>query len=106
MLMAVSTYISALNGQWTAFVDIATLLQVESLKELSLKLRDEPAVLPGAANPNDEGVSSMMAQLLAPPRKFTPVSAHEPVSGTEQDRPKKIRQADLAIPDEDGPQQE
>lgn len=69
MLTAVSLYITALNAQWAAFVDIAGLLQVESLKELSLKIRDEPA-LPASADNRDggTGVNSMMSQVLAPPK--------------------------------------
>ena len=58
LLNAVSMYISALNGQWTAFVDIAGMLQVESLKELSLKIRDEPAAPRRAENRNAEGASA------------------------------------------------
>ena len=112
MLTAVSTYISALNGQWTAFVDIAALLQVESLKELSLKIRDEPAVPPATGNPDDQaGVGGMMAQLLATPRTVAPAASLEPVDGTavagtvvdgtgnERARPKKVRHADLTFPD-------
>jgi len=102
MLNAVVTYISALNGQWTAFVDIAALLQVESLKELSLKLRDEPEGPPAVENQDvDAGVSSMMAQLLVPPKATTAVSARERVSASGQARPKKVQQVELAVPDKD-----
>ena len=102
LLTAVATYISALNGQWTAFVDIAALLQIESLKELSLKLRDEPAGHPAVEYRDVEaGVSSMMAHLLAPPKAVTPVSARERVSVSAKAGQKKVRQADVAIPEED-----
>jgi cobalt-zinc-cadmium efflux system outer membrane protein len=101
MLLAVGTYISALNGQWAAFVDIAALLQVESLKELSLKLRDEPQGPPAVENQDvDAGVSSMMAHLLVPPKAVSQASAHEPISAFKQARPKKVDQADLAVPNE------
>lgn len=43
LLNAVATYLTALTGQWTAFVDIANLLQVDSLQELQLKLQDQGA---------------------------------------------------------------
>jgi len=102
MLNAVSLYISALNGQWAAFVDIAGLLQVESLKELSLKLRDEPAVPAAAENPdNQASVSSMMADLQLSPKAVTPAAAVERASVREKTGHKKIRQADLPIPKED-----
>jgi cobalt-zinc-cadmium efflux system outer membrane protein len=85
MLNAVGVYITALNGQWTAFVDIAGLLQVESLKELSLRIRDEAAA-PAAAENRDAqaGVSSMMAQLRLPPKSVTPVAAQEQVADEDQ----------------------
>jgi cobalt-zinc-cadmium efflux system outer membrane protein len=102
LLSAVGTYITALNGQWAAFVDIAGLLQVESLKELSLKLRDEPAGPSAAENPNLDGdVSSMMAELQVRPKSATPVAASDEVSGSQKPRQKRIRQADIPIPDED-----
>ena len=69
MLSAVGLYITALNAQWAAFVDIAGLLQVESLKELSLKILDEPALPPSAENREGAtSVNSMMSQVLAPPK--------------------------------------
>jgi cobalt-zinc-cadmium efflux system outer membrane protein len=72
MLTAVSLYITALNAQWAAFVDIAGLLQVESLKELSLKIRDEPVLPPSAENRDAaNGVNGMMAEVLALPRKVS-----------------------------------
>ncbi len=72
MLAAVSLYITALNAQWAAFVDIAGLLQVESLKELSLKIQDEPALPPSAENRGaGPGVNSMISEVLAPPQAKT-----------------------------------
>jgi cobalt-zinc-cadmium efflux system outer membrane protein len=102
MLNAVALYIMALNGQWTAFVDIAALLQTESLKELSLKLRDEAAAPAGAENLDTKAdVSSMMAELELPPKRVTPVAVHEPSDGAEKPRKKKVQQADLRIPELD-----
>src|SRR4029077_6834542 len=48
LLNAVSLYISARNAQCPAFVDIAALLRFDSLKELKLKTRDDPADPPAA----------------------------------------------------------
>lgn len=66
MLNAVQTYIVALNGQWGAFVDIASLLQIDSLKELQLRLRDpgdDPQPAPAEPQPAP-GVSDMMSSVL------------------------------------------
>jgi hypothetical protein len=55
MLNAVSQYISALSDQWTAFADIGGLLQVDSLRELQLQLREkgsEPEPVPGMEQGN------------------------------------------------------
>jgi cobalt-zinc-cadmium efflux system outer membrane protein len=67
LLNAVTQYIIALNEQWSAFVDIAALLQIESLRELQLQLQQKDAELP-AEGANDEGtVSRMVGELLALP---------------------------------------
>ena len=65
MLGAVQLYIAALNAQWVAFVDIAALLQVDSLRELELRLRDETDRDQPPAEPQPgSDVSSMMTRLL------------------------------------------
>jgi cobalt-zinc-cadmium efflux system outer membrane protein len=43
LLSSVAAYLAALTAQWNAFVDIANLLQVDSLQELQLKLQDQAA---------------------------------------------------------------
>jgi len=65
MLNAISQYLSGLTEQWNAFSDIAGLLQVESLKELQLPLREkgsEPEPAPDAEKGNDVG--SLVSELL------------------------------------------
>jgi cobalt-zinc-cadmium efflux system outer membrane protein len=102
MLLAVSQYISALNAQWAAFVDIAALLQVESLKELSLRLLDAPAAPPAAESPDGKsGVGSMMAQLLKPPETVAPISTREKAAGVKTAPRKQGPHSDLLIPEED-----
>ena len=52
LLNAVTQYILVLTEQWNAFVDIAALLQIESLRELQLDLREKdssPEPIDGAA---------------------------------------------------------
>jgi cobalt-zinc-cadmium efflux system outer membrane protein len=59
LLNAVTQYIAALNEQWSALVDIAALLQIDSLRELNLQLqqKDEP---PADADREAPGVSDMI----------------------------------------------
>jgi len=67
MLSSVSAYITALNAQWAAFVDIAALLQVEDLRELELQLRDKGQDQGREASENSNGgsaVSNVIADLL------------------------------------------
>src|SRR5258708_2672866 len=65
MLTAVNQYISALTEQWNAFVDIAALLQIESLRELQLQLKEKEA-RPEPAKEPEEGndVSSLVSKVL------------------------------------------
>lgn len=71
LLNSVSAYLLALTGQWTAFVDIADLLQVESLQELQLKLQDQgipPEPIEGLLD--DKGdVPAMLSEMLSPGEK-------------------------------------
>ena len=64
LLNAVTQYITALNEQWSAFVDIAALLQIESLRELQLQLeqKDRPPAAEGANE--GAGVSRMFGEVL------------------------------------------
>jgi cobalt-zinc-cadmium efflux system outer membrane protein len=65
MLNAVSQYLSTLTEQWNAFSDIAGLLQVESLKELQLQLKEkdsEPEPVSDPEKGNDVG--SLVSRLL------------------------------------------
>lgn len=65
LLNAVRDYITALNVQWTALTDIGSLLQVESLRELQLQLRDQgapPAPLDEMDGGND--ISSLVRDIL------------------------------------------
>jgi cobalt-zinc-cadmium efflux system outer membrane protein len=65
MLNAISQYLTALTEQWNAFSDIAGLLQVESLKELQLQLKEkdsEPEPASDAGQGNDVG--SLVSDLL------------------------------------------
>lgn len=67
LLNAVSAYLTALSGQWTAFVDIANLLQVESLQELQLQLQDQgaaPEPLEGLLDEKGD-VSAILTEILS-----------------------------------------
>lgn len=71
LLNSVAAYLAALTGQWNAFVDIANLLQVDSLQELQLKLLDqeiphqEPAPEPVDGRLEGQGdVSEMLTEAL------------------------------------------
>jgi len=78
LLASVGAYIAALNGQWTAFVDIAALLQIESLKELQLQLRDkgsEPAPVEGST-PKDD-VTTLISNILTVSRTDKPARKAE-----------------------------
>lgn len=69
MLNSVGVYIGALNGQWSAFVDIAALLQVDTLKELQLELMEkggEPTPAAETDAPND--VSTMIMKMIDAPQ--------------------------------------
>ncbi|MGE5191250.1 MAG: TolC family protein [Deltaproteobacteria bacterium] len=73
MLNAVSQYISALSDQWNAFADIAALLQVESLRELQLKLKEKgsnPEPVDGPDDGND--VTSLFSGIRGVPKTETP----------------------------------
>ncbi len=65
LLASVSAYIAALNAQWAAFVDIAALLQIDSLEELQLRLREkgsEPAPVEGTDA--EDKVTSLISNIL------------------------------------------
>jgi cobalt-zinc-cadmium efflux system outer membrane protein len=66
LLASVSAYISALYSQWAAFIDLAALLQVESLEEMQLRLNevgDESRPRDGTDRGGD--VDKAIAELLA-----------------------------------------
>ena len=58
LLASIGNFITAMNGQWTAYADLAALLQVEDLNQLPLARSegDEVPPEPLAAPPaEDEG---------------------------------------------------
>jgi cobalt-zinc-cadmium efflux system outer membrane protein len=66
LLTAIGTYLNSLTDQWNAFVDIAALLQVDSLQELQLQLREQ-GMLPEPIEDRREGqrdVSEMLSEAL------------------------------------------
>jgi cobalt-zinc-cadmium efflux system outer membrane protein len=75
LLNAVNTYLGALTAQWTALVDIANLLQIESLQELQLQLKDNDSA-PEPPKEPDEGddVSSLVSKILTAPKSELPAA--------------------------------
>jgi hypothetical protein len=64
LLNAVTQYITALNEQWSALVDIAALLQIESLLELQLQLEQKDGQAPVEGANQGAGVSRMVGAVL------------------------------------------
>jgi cobalt-zinc-cadmium efflux system outer membrane protein len=65
LLASVAAYITALNAQWSALVDIAALLQIDTLAELQLKLKQqesEPAPVEGSDEKDD--VTALISNIL------------------------------------------
>lgn len=54
LITAIATYVSAMNGQWTAYADIAGLLQLEDLSLIPYAAVETAPALP-AADPPAEG---------------------------------------------------
>ncbi len=65
LLDSVSQYITTLTDQWNAFVDLSGLLQIESLKELQLQLKDKDApAAPVDPEPEGDDVTSLVRDIL------------------------------------------
>ncbi|MBS0261302.1 MAG: TolC family protein [Planctomycetes bacterium] len=63
---AIGTYLTSLTDQWAAFVDLAALLQVDSLQELQLQLLDQGAA-PEPVEDRREGrkdISEILSEAL------------------------------------------
>jgi cobalt-zinc-cadmium efflux system outer membrane protein len=98
MLNFVSAYLTALGNQWNAFIDIAGLLQADSLEELKLKLRSRDEVPPAARRENSaQDVGTMMADLLAPPAERT--ADEVAPAGKQDEEPARASLSDLVDPD-------
>jgi cobalt-zinc-cadmium efflux system outer membrane protein len=72
LLNAVATYLNSLTAQWNAFIDIANLLQVDSLQELQLKLEDEgtpPEPIDGRRDDGVGDIPAVLNEMLKPSQK-------------------------------------
>jgi cobalt-zinc-cadmium efflux system outer membrane protein len=71
LLSSVAAYLTSLTGQWNAFVDIADLLQVDSLHELHLQLLDQVnPPEPGEGRLEQPGdVSTVLSEMLSGNKK-------------------------------------
>jgi cobalt-zinc-cadmium efflux system outer membrane protein len=78
LMTAISNYVAAMNEQWTAYADLAGLLQLEDLSRLPLA---EPAATsePVAVPPAD--------QALEPPAEPAPPAELPPVPDNQNDNP-------------------